>query len=264
MTRSHPDRAETTPSMSRRNLFKLGGGAAALLLVGCSADRPVAAVPENASTPDDRDTIDLTDISPEGLRRMTPEQRLDAIRIPESALEDPEEYIRTYNKYLEGIYNAGSSDAEYMWFINEGPGTKNVDYVDYVFNTYHKPMLEQLQGHSPSDSLEGEGALTIATRLNTVLYMRLELGRNDLEPYHFTIKVGELKKVSSEEPPMNITYVYLMGDTISKETLKAMKEEWEDPAEYNIIDDTPIICTMVGVRYKEDLNSVAPEAYLFQ
>lgn len=265
MTRSHPSRTEVAPSMGRRDFFKFGGAVGALLLVGCGAKKPVAAVPENVSTPaaeETQQTIDLTDISPENLWKMTPEQRLDAIRIPESALEDPEGYVKTYNKYLEAIYNAGSSDDEYKQYIDQG-GT---NYAAYVYEKYYEPMLEQLQGHSPSDSLEGEGALTIAYRMGRIQYMRLENGMSSqIAPYHYTIRVGELTDVSSDKQPMDITYTYLMGDTIDTATREAMGQIWGDPGEsFNIIDDTPVVCTMIGVQYRPHLKSVTPRDYIYR
>lgn len=213
------------------------------------------------STQEAEQTIDLTDLSPENLWKMTPEQRLDAIRIPESALEDPEGYVKTYNKYLEAIYNAGSSDAEYEWFITDGPGaTVGAGFRDYVFETYHIPMLLQLQGHAPSDNLEDGGAKTVAARLYEVQYLRLERKKEDVKPYHLTIKLGDISApVGGDKPTLGFDYV--MGDTIGPVEVAYFEEKWATsavPVTLNIIDDTPAHTDLVGVYYDDELGSVVP------
>ncbi len=123
---------------------------------------PGEATPSPSATQTENESVEKDPLSPINLWKMSPEERLEAIKIGEEYLDNPEGYVKRFEEIQTAIYNAGTTDEEHSYWRDTDLHDRYPEYGDYIFETYHRPLLEQLWGSEVNTNMENSPPRWIA------------------------------------------------------------------------------------------------------
>lgn len=179
------------------------------------------------------------------LAAMSPEEKLEAVRLPEGLMEDREALYITHHKMKEVIYNSVASDEVYREYLKTG----GVDYPTHIMDTI-VPLLEQLSGELDESALQG--AKNTAFTIANVLGSRVDDGFTDLfSPYYLSVGVLSVEK---DSPSRDITGTISVKSSFDQ----AESDALEDITGYRIApqDERPFTARLTKIRYNQELETV--------
>lgn len=213
-------------ALGRRGLLVgVIGAGATLAVAACSpAEKTASSAPvsegptpsETASaspSPSETEINENDPLSPDNLYAMTPEERLEAIRIPEDTAT--EDYPVEFAKRMEAIFNLAGCKKLYDDYEEQKNGsTTFAEDATYILDGFYVPMLGQLFGDKiAKNSVIGD----IARNAAVVNYMRFGIMGETwgaIPQYNVTITVNSTEVTGVD----SVTTEMIVKDSVTDVT----------------------------------------------
>lgn len=207
--------------------------------------------PENSPSPKVSEKAP-SDLSPEAMWKMTPEERLEAIKIDKSYLDHPEELARRYYEIRNAVLSCGSTPEEYLAHAKLGT---TETYAEYMFRTYW-PLIAWMDSRDVHEETEPLRTMVRNAAVTELVASYGEYFRNNgikIEPFKSIFIIDSVTPTPNDTSSVEVRGRAL--DNIGPDAEKYIKQ-FLDRNVPSAGRGTDLVTRLHNIHYDETDNSV--------